>query len=714
MTTVECMALEAQNDDNFRLSLELQRSEELRGQLQEQLRRLMGNAYIAGGQARREASRLATELEEMVRQKDVEHEQVTADQVRLESARVQADADQRQLALKVQELESQRERLRLEVDIQNGEVARVQEDMRVLRERLPIECQEALETALASVVSGQPLGNLALPSSSPMPSVSTETVEKVVDRLRQEKQAMYDRIQALQADILQSASTVAALKEEHAKEIKETKSKADGLAAEREKLHRSALKTLKNIKMLQQKVVKQDLLLQRSDFRSGLATHFESGGPREDFDDEASDAGLSQMSELDGLENALDVFIAEGQLHHQLAKKLEASAALPPDTIGPDFIRTIVCVELVGFDAGYSSVTTGLRPQYSSQVSFGPFIVSDSILRLFLEGSLRVELRGSLPTDSTHHILAKGTIPLARAIEPRSDDQRHCPPTATTLTLFDPTDGEVAAAKLRIKFRLRYPMADLMEDYRRRQGVEIMSLKRGPTGLTVATLGAVSGRRMLAICVKRVFGLRSARAQYTVAPYVFYQLPRQPPYFTRIGRGNDCVLDDLSVVSVQVDTEFCQWASKNGLHFIVFDDGDIGAAAAQAGSKESSVGFMGEVQVPFSDLLRDSKAKIDGIFALKKSVTDPAHAAVGYIQVTMWWEDTKLASSLDALPHMATPIEREYRSVSARLARGLATEKEVSDLTSALNKVAVPLPGRSHSFSRGGCRAHERRGEVCH
>ncbi|CAE8606726.1 unnamed protein product, partial [Polarella glacialis] len=109
-------------------------------------------------------------------------------------------------------------------------------------------------------------------------------------------------------------------------------------------------------------------------------------------DDVVSLGGFSDVSDLEGCENALDVFIGQAEVAVDVVERLQAAASAasqPPLSL--DKIQTVVCVDLRGFDAGYSAVAAGLRPTYDSLVSFGPFGVDDSLLEHLSTGSLGVE-----------------------------------------------------------------------------------------------------------------------------------------------------------------------------------------------------------------------------------------------------------------------------------------------------------------------------------
>ena len=55
-------------------------------------------------------------------------------------------------------------------------------------------------------------------------------------------------------------------------------------------------------------------------------------------------------------------------------------------------LRTLCCVEMRGFDTGFSTVAMGLQPHYGSLISFGPFVVDDALLDYFDNGCLGFEV----------------------------------------------------------------------------------------------------------------------------------------------------------------------------------------------------------------------------------------------------------------------------------------------------------------------------------
>mmetsp|Transcript_151757 Transcript_151757/g.486904 ORF Transcript_151757/g.486904 Transcript_151757/m.486904 type:complete len:1103 (+) Transcript_151757:233-3541(+) len=651
------------------LTTEVHRSEEQQRQLYDQVHKLMGNTFIAKTDHRREATRRVGELEELVKQKDQQHEQLVSGQIKAEQARLNAAQEQHKLDQRVKDLQRHREALQLELEAQTAEVQRIEQDMRVLRERLPPDGQEALECALACVVTGQmaTFARFERPKEHAVPSqtdmLTTDSMARIFERLQKERDDIREQIHTLQATLERETSEATVERDKQQKELADSRQKSARLLSDRERWNRIVSVDLQAIKDLQRKISKQEM------FGPSLG----DGGS-----DNASSAGFSDMSELEGLENALDVVIGEGEVHPTLTQRLEVAASLQPGSILPEHVRTIICIDLSGFDAGYSSVSTGLRPAYDSLVSFGPFIVSDALLRLFLQGSLSIEMRGSLPTDGAHHVVGKGSLTLASLLRPSGNEHRLSPMLASTVTICDPNDPDVSVARVRLKLKMRYPMAELVEDFRRRSGIENLDLRRAAArqragvelAAPLAGLAAFSGSRMLGVRIQRVFGLRSARPNQLLCPYVFYQIPKHPPYFTRTGRGSECVFDDVGTVKVLIDTEFCEWAaSSGGLHFIVFDD------SADVGTQDDvgSLGLLGELKVSLRPLLDDSKARVEGAFTLKRSISDPASPGVGYLEVSIWWEDTAFGAAAFGLPALTAPPmnETEFQAVLGRLVRHL-------------------------------------------
>ena len=237
-------------------------------------------------------------------------------------------------------------------------------------------------------------------------------------------------------------------------------------------------------------------------------------------DDVMSLAGFSDVSDLEDCANALDVFIGVGEVDLSAAQRLhedlnrgEPPSAPPEPPTGsapgapsppappapvppvppapsvppapgapqiaplPEELRTLVCIEFVGFDMGFSAVASGLQPIYDSLVTFGPFNVNDDILEQLAEGMLRVEVHGSLPGSEGQRILGRGQLPMSGLLQYGTQDTRN-PVAGGVVAIKDPKDQDILIAKLRLKLRLRYSIEELAEDFKMRAKVRQMDRGR--------------------------------------------------------------------------------------------------------------------------------------------------------------------------------------------------------------------------------------------
>ncbi|CAE8618979.1 unnamed protein product, partial [Polarella glacialis] len=374
--------------------------------------------------------------------------------------------------------------------------------------------------------------------------LSPDSLDRVLERLKREREDLARQIGILRQELDREAATSRNLKSLQIQELEDARLKSRNHLSDREKWERIAAAHLQTFQDLQQRIAAFE------DTGSTMA----GGRP----DDVVSLGGFSDVSDLEGCENALDVFIGQAEVAVDVVERLQAAASAasqPPLSL--DKIQTVVCVDLRGFDAGYSAVAAGLRPTYDSLVSFGPFGVDDSLLEHLSTGSLGVEVRASLPGSEEQFVLGRGLMPLAGLLRYAGQDTRN-PAAGGVVTIRDPKDQA-----------LRYSIEELAEDFQHRaklRQIDHHSVHR--RGLD-PNLGNVSG-----------------------LPPAPRQRPDEPG---PRGTGQGPALQGLTSDSqVRVDDAFCAWVeSSGGLHFLVFDD-----ASPQNRVPEGiqALGLVGEVK----------------------------------------------------------------------------------------------------------------------
>lgn len=148
-------------------------------------------------------------------------------------------------------------------------------------------------------------------------------------------------------------------------------------------------------------------------------------------DDTLSLAGFSDVSDLEDCANALDVFVGVGEIDLSAGQRLQEELnrwvsevpIAPPMPSVVEELRSLVSIELIGFDLGFSAVAAGLQPVYDSLVTFGPFNVNDATLDEFARGQLKVEMHGTLPGSEKQHLLGQGVLPMAGLLQYGTQDR---------------------------------------------------------------------------------------------------------------------------------------------------------------------------------------------------------------------------------------------------------------------------------------------------
>eukprot|EP00929_Paragymnodinium_shiwhaense_P003333 TRINITY_DN10380_c0_g1_i1.p1 TRINITY_DN10380_c0_g1~~TRINITY_DN10380_c0_g1_i1.p1 ORF type:complete len:1890 (+),score=519.41 TRINITY_DN10380_c0_g1_i1:164-5833(+) len=609
------------------LMMDVQREEELSRQLQAQLQRLESNQFISKIDDRRETNNRVRQLEDIIKQKADEYHRLADERVKAEQDRLAGIQNRQLLDERSRDLKRRNEQLQIALDAMESQLVQLEREMRLMRERLPVEGQEALERALATVANSQsaafarldrPVGgsDTVVPSSQDL--LSADSMGRILERLRQERAVLQRQIEEHRQEIQYEGAKSSNLRAFQLQELEEQRQLNKTHLLDRERWERIAAAHLQTIQDLQKRIADID-------------------APKLDrFADTASSAGFSDLSDLEGFENSLEVFFGEGSIETGGLEKL-------PGFIGVEQLRVVVCAEMRGFDAGYTAVAAGSRPRFDSLVSFGPFVVDDSTLQHFMDGNLHLELRAALSAGSEQRLLGVAKQPL-KALLSYSRGERRNPVVGTTLHFFETADTGIPVARLRLKLRLRYSVEDLLEDFQQRADVHKIDREHYRN----VDKNLVDSRQALVVHVRRVCGLPPAPRQRPEAlrPYIYYQLPGQAAHFTRTGSGPHTALDDQGQFTIHVDGEFCKWVeTAGGLHFIVFDDSASSSAKAPGGSSsgpgsvERALGMLGEVKVSLRPLLHDAVTVVEGTFLLVRDLSEPAAAACGTVDICVRWQD---------------------------------------------------------------------------
>ena len=465
-----------ETSDAGKLQEEVIRAEERSRQLEAQLRRLEANSFLSKVDDRREANARISALEDVLRVKVAEHQTLVDDNLVLEQGRVAGIQAKQRLQAKCLDLKQRNEQLQVEIESQTAEMQKVEREMRLMRERLPPGNQEALEAALSQIVGGASAGAAFARLERPDPAVpsrldltTADSMERVVERLGQERDDLRRQISILRVELDRETAVSQNFKALQTQELEDARIKSQSFLRDREKWARIAAAHLQSIQDLQRRIAGfEDVTL------SGQKP-----------DDALSVSGFSDVSDLEDCENALDVFVGVGAMDLSAAERLQeslqvATGAPPPPSglpCAPDELRTLVSIEFLGFDVGFTAVAAGLQPVYDSLVTFGPFAMTDDVLEQLSTTKLGVEIHGSMPGTSQQLLLGRGELPMAGLLQYGVQATRN-PVAGGVVAVKDVSDPDILVAQLRVKMRMRYSMEELAEDFKTRAKVRQMDRGR--------------------------------------------------------------------------------------------------------------------------------------------------------------------------------------------------------------------------------------------
>jgi len=434
------------------LKLDIARTEDLQNNLRLQLVKLEGNSFISSTGDRQQLAQRVLSLEEALKRKNDEHDSYKDQFAKADAERTKLIRDRLELDSRCQEMRVRHEQLRLELEAQDAQMERIERDARILHDQLPFEQQKALEQGLSELLNlkvpafamervtlNRP--DLTVPSAQDLQS--GDAMERIVERLRQEKEELRKEVEEACRQVAREEAISKEVKAMQQVELSSKRQEVRQVQMEKQRWERLAAQHLNTLKELQRQ-------LARVDAPQGLLAATGTV-------DTASSAGFSELSDMDGVENSLDVFLAEAEI--------EPAAILRSTVLSQAgaHLRTLVCVELKGFETGYTEVALGPSPRYDSLVSFGPFVVSDAFLDHLFNGFLGLELRVSSVADGADFVLGRGQMPLAALLQ--SSHLRRNPVMCAAAQVYDIEDPAVRVACVRVKLHFRYSIEDEAEDF---------------------------------------------------------------------------------------------------------------------------------------------------------------------------------------------------------------------------------------------------------
>lgn len=462
-----------------------------------------------------------------------------------------------------------------------------------------------------------------------------------VDNLRAQKEDLATEVRAVQAIKGREQEIGKDLKSLHNLDVTDLEQRIHVSVADTDRFRRKA----------------QDLQARAQELQKALAKRKQAeplamlSGAVERGPDVVSDAGFSDLSELEGEGNGLDVYLTVGRLEERVL--LEMPQQPGQDITSEAALTTMVVAEFWMCEALFTENATGMRPRYDSLVSFGPFAVNDTVLDYFSRGVMRFELKCWTAINQTAYTIGRASFPLAALLDCTPNDPN--PIVAGTLSFSSTEDDMFPVASLQYKMRWRRPVIQALEAYTRSRG----GIVAAPQPASLALGGLMDASKTLLVNIGGVVGLVSNRLggppEY-IRPYVSYQLPGHREHHTKTMAGATCRFEDSSKMIVRVDKAFCQWVETGGgLHFMVFDAGSDSSTACT----EDQLGLLGEVSIQLQPLLASTTTQVIGTFLLQRtSPSAGAEAApyVGELDVTIRWLDE--ASAILA-PAIAGPTVLE-------------------------------------------------------
>jgi len=364
--------------------------------------------------------------------------------------------------------------------------------------------------------------------------------------------------------------------------------------------------------------------------------------------DVISEAGFSGLTELDGVNNALDIYLTVGRVEERALLELPRRPN-GDEVMDEAALVTMIFVEFLHFDVACSEEASTLKPRYDSLLSFGPFEVSDPVVEHFAKGAVRFELQAFAVGGTAAYTLGRAILPLAVMLDCTPQDRN--PVVTGTLSFAAESDSRIQIASIQYKARWRTSLLEALSLYAARLGstpaaiVEAQTAKVGPGAY--AAPGLMGAMRTLIVQIRSVTGLQSFRQGVppeALRPYVSYEVPGHLEHATEVMAGSMCPFQDTHKMSVRIDDDFCRWVNKHpqeggGLHFVVFDSNVPAGQQPQVGvQSEDMLGVLGEVRIPIGTLLTSPYALVEGAYPLQRAAGFQTIAA-GILDVHIRWQD---------------------------------------------------------------------------
>lgn len=291
------------------------------------------------------------------------------------------------------------------------------------------------------------LRNLRDPSKLFLTSITTKDREAggdqsaAIERLKAEIGRLSDELRALRI-LLQRESELAAQAEKNYE-----RARAE-LAAQRlidkdnaewwkrvADVRKEAIRKLEiHLSYAQQEATVERLRADKAVTLGGTKALLDSAGVV--MSDDASVSGLTDVSELAGGFNSLDMLIMDGRLDKKALSVLSRRAA---SAVEVATLQTLLSIDLLDFGATVTQIATGLVPQYRSLVSFPVRDLESFTLGTLCTEPARISLIAIV--NNQHLTLASGTLNLSRLLVIESRDHGHSTRTIAGRVGLFATDG---------------------------------------------------------------------------------------------------------------------------------------------------------------------------------------------------------------------------------------------------------------------------------
>ncbi|CAJ1458233.1 unnamed protein product [Effrenium voratum] len=476
-------------EDTSELRAQLAQAQASADEMKRQIRDITKFAFSSATDQRMISEQRMKELEELLAKK-------TEESNKLITERQQIDAEREEVSQEASALEQQsrnfledNERKAIQMEERAKAVRRAQaqlsevldtlteEDRKVMVFSLQFlrEREERAAAEVAARANAQRSTGLAGPPPPPMPGqrVSVEELTRRVDAIRAQKDELAYELRALQKISQRERDITKDLRKLNQMDLEEIGSQMQVTMAEIERFKQLAEDREQRVKELQMRLVKR---------RDQRLVKPRLLGERADI---VSEQGFSDLSEVFGDQNILDLYVTVGQIEERALLELPRQGPVLSQVPPPTSLVTLVIAEFMHCDVGSSETAGGLRPRFDSLLSFGPFQVGDAEVEHFAKGALRLELQAFSSGGSAAYVLGRASLPLATLLDCTPQDPN--PVVAGTLCFAAEADGRVQIAAVGYKARWRRSIIQAVESY---------ALRRGAPGPRVREVDALTGLRL--------------------------------------------------------------------------------------------------------------------------------------------------------------------------------------------------------------------------